>query len=124
MKLNHINLVVSDVAKAISFFEGYFNFKCTGIKGNNVVAILKGADDFTLVIMTNKEGKTIYPDAFHIGFMLENENAVTETYEKLKAGAIAVGQEPGKIRDSFGFYFKFDTIMIEVGHYLTQTVQN
>ena len=118
MKLNHINLVVSNVAEAIIFFETYFNFKCTDIKGDNIVAILKGADDFTLVIMTNKDGKTIYPDAFHIGFMLDNTNAVTETYEKLKNGGVDVGQEPRKIRDSFGFYFTFENIMIEVGHYI------
>ncbi|MEO6722256.1 MAG: VOC family protein [Ferruginibacter sp.] len=118
MKLNHINLVVSNVTEAIAFFETYFNFKCTGIKGDNVVAILKGEDDFTLVIMTSKEGKAVYPGAFHIGFMLDSTNAVTDTYQKLKNGEIAVGQEPGKIRDSFGFYFSFDNIMIEVGHYL------
>ena len=118
MKLNHINLVVSNVAEATNLFETYFNFKCTGIKGDNIVAILKNADDFTLVIMTTKDGKAIYPNAFHIGFMLDNTNAVTETYEKLKNGGVAVGQEPGKIRDSFGFYFTFGSIMIEVGHYI------
>ena len=118
MKLNHINLVVSNVAEAIIFFETYFNFKCTDIKGDNIVAILKAADDFTLVIMTSKEGKAVYPDAFHIGFMLENTTAVTETYEKLKSGSINVGQEPRKIRDSFGFYFTYDNIMIEVGHFI------
>jgi predicted enzyme related to lactoylglutathione lyase len=118
MKLNHINLVVSNVAEAITFFETYFNFKCTDIKGDNIVAILKGIDDFTLVIMTSKEGNTTYPDAFHIGFMLDNTSAVTETFEKLKNGGVAVGQEPRKIRDSFGFYFNFDNIMIEVGHYI------
>jgi len=118
MKLNHINLVVSNVAEAVTFFETYFNFKCTDIKGDNIVAVLKGADDFTLVIMTNKEGNPIYPDAFHIGFMLDNTKAVTATYENLKRGSIVVGQEPRKIRNSFGFYFNFDNIMIEVGHYI------
>lgn len=63
------------------FFLKYFNFKCTDIKGDNVVAILKGVDDFTLVIMRNKEGKAIYPDAFHIGFKLDITNAATETYK-------------------------------------------
>lgn len=121
MKLNHINLIVSNVAKAIIFFETYFNFKCTGIKGDNIIAILKGADDFTLVIMTNKEGKAIYPEAFHIGFMLNNQKDVTKAYEKLKSGGISVGQDPSKIRDSFGFYFTHDSIMIEVGHYINQT---
>jgi catechol 2,3-dioxygenase-like lactoylglutathione lyase family enzyme len=120
MKLNHINLVVSNVAAAIIFFETYFNFKCTDIKGDHIVAVLKGEDDFTLVIMTTKEGNIIYPGAFHIGFMLENTTAVTETFEKLKNDGIAVGQEPRKIRDSFGFYFNFDNIMIEVGHYIKE----
>lgn len=119
MRLNHINLVVSNVADAIKLFETYFSFKCTDIKGDNIVAILKGADDFTLVIMTDKNGQTTYPNAFHIGFMLDNEEAVTKTYDTLKNGGIAVGQEPRKIRDSFGFYFNFDNIMIEVGHYLS-----
>ena len=118
MKLNHINLVVSNVADAIRLFETYFSFKCTDIKGDNIVAILKGADDFTLVIMTDKNGQTTYPNAFHIGFMLDSEDAVTKTYDNLKIGGITVGQEPRKIRDSFGFYFNFENIMIEVGHYL------
>ena len=118
MKLNHINLVVSNVADAIRLFETYFSFKCTDIKGDNIVAILKGADDFTLVIMTDKNGQITYPNAFHIGFMLDSEDAVTKTFDNLKIGGITVGQEPRKIRDSFGFYFNFENIMIEVGHYL------
>lgn len=119
MKLNHINLVVSNVAEAIQLFETYFNFKCTDIKGDNIVAILKGDDDFTLVIMTDKNGQITYPNAFHIGFMLDSETEVIKIYNTLKNGGIAVEQEPRKIRDSYGFYFNFDTVMIEVGHYLT-----
>src|SRR5215831_14613991 len=113
MKLNHINLVVSNVADTIKLFETYFNFKCTSIKGDNAIAILKGVDDFTLVIMTDKNERATYPHAFHIGFMLNSEEAVTKTYAHLKNGGIAVGQEPKKIRDSFGFYFNFENIMIE-----------
>ena len=116
MKLNHINLIVSNVAEATKLFETYFNFKCTDIKGNNIVAILKGEDGFTLVIMTNKNAQTTYPDAFHIGFMLDNTNSVTEMYDKLKNGGIAVRETPRKIRDSFGFYFNFDNLMIEIGN--------
>jgi catechol 2,3-dioxygenase-like lactoylglutathione lyase family enzyme len=118
MKLNHINLVVPDVEDATNLFVTYFNFKCIEIKGDNMLAILKGAGGFTLVIMANKNGKAVYPDAFHVGFMLENTGAVTETYEKLKQGGVNVGEEPRKIRDSFGFYFTFANLMIEVGHYI------
>lgn len=118
MNLNHINLVVSDVTAAVELFETYFNFNCIEIKGDNIVAILKGVNGFTLVIMKDKYGTATYPDAFHIGFMMDSELEVTETYQLLKNGSVAVGQAPSKIRDSFGFYFSYDNIMIEVGHYL------
>jgi len=118
MKLNHINIVVTNVAEVVRFFEIYFNFKCTETKGDNIVAVLKGDDGFILVLMKDKEGKSTYPDAFHIGFMLDNAEQVNEIYLKLKNGGIDVGQEPRKIRDSFGFYFHFEKIMIEVGYYL------
>ncbi|MEO8111909.1 MAG: VOC family protein [Ginsengibacter sp.] len=118
MKLNHINLVVSNIPEAIHLFETYFNFKCTGIKGDHVIAILKGANDFTLVLMSGKNNVAIYPDAFHIGFMQDTKEQVSEIYRQLKDGGISVGEEPKKIRDSFGFYFKFDNLMIEVGHYI------
>lgn len=117
MKLNHINLVVSNVKEATRFFEQNFDFTSTDVKGDYIVSILKGTDDFTLVVMAPKEGAAIYPDAFHVGFMLQDEAEVNAQYEKLKRNGIEVGQEPRKIRDSFGFYFNFDTLMIEVGYY-------
>lgn len=116
MKLNHINLVVTDVAAAVKFFEVYFAFTCTEIKGDNIVAVLKGAENFTLVIMTSKDIEA-YPKAFHIGFMQESKEDVIDVYNQLKTGGIGVGVEPRRIRDSFGFYFVFDHIMIEVGCY-------
>ena len=117
MKLNHINLVVGNVEAATHFFETYFDFKCIHIKGDNVVAILKGTEGFTLVIMKDKAGNPNYPGAFHIGFMLNSEGKVIETYQKLKTAGFISEQEPKKIRDSFGFYFTFENILIEVGHY-------
>ena len=118
MKLNHINLVVSNVAEAIKLFETYFGFKCTETKGDNIAAILKGTDDFTLVIMTSRNGEATYPDAFHIGFMLDSKEEIIKNYNSLKNGGISVGQEPRKIRESFGFYFNFDNIIIEIGCYI------
>ena len=117
MKLNHLNLVVSNVAETVDLFERYFNFKCTTVKGDNVIAVLSGADDSILVLMTDKQGVQ-YPDAFHIGFIFDSVEQVNETWLKLKNGGILIEGEPKKIRNSFGFYFHFDSIMIEVGHYM------
>jgi catechol 2,3-dioxygenase-like lactoylglutathione lyase family enzyme len=118
MKLNHLNLTVINPTKAIHFFETYFDFKCVSTKGDNMIAVLKGADGFELVLMNasmNQKGNSSYPDAFHIGFMLDAAEQVTATWQKLKAGGIILEREPQKIRDNFGFYFHFDNLMIEVG---------
>ena len=118
MYLNHLNLTVTNVSEAIYLFETYFDFKCVEIKGNNMIAVLKGADDFELVLMNagmNQKSNHAYPDAFHIGFMLDDPQYVTRIYKKLKAGGIVLERLPQKIRDNFGFYFHFDNIMIEVG---------
>jgi predicted enzyme related to lactoylglutathione lyase len=117
MKLNHINLVVTNVATAIQFFEHYFDFKCVETKGDNIVAVLKGSDDFTLVIMKSRDGEPQYPHAFHIGFMQDSQQEVIDIHTKLKNAGFDVGEGPKNIRDSFGFYFTFEAVMIEVGYY-------
>ena len=117
MKLNHINLVVNNVAEAVHFFETYFNFKCIEIKGDNIIAILSNEDDFTLVVSKAKSGQATYPDTFHIGFLQRNAEEVNQVYRQLKTAGLVGEQEPRKIRDSFGFYFHFENIMIEIGTY-------
>lgn len=117
--LNHLNLVVNNVKATTEFFETYFNFKCTFIKGDHAITILKGEDNFTLVLMPSADTDLAYPKAFHIGFMFTTPGEVNALHEKLKSGAMEV-PEPKKIRDSYGFYFHFDALMIEVGHYLQE----
>lgn len=119
MTINHLNLVVNNLHDTVSFFETYFGFKCIAEKGG-VISILKNQENFTLVLMTGKEGPVNYPKNFHIGFMLESLQMVDDLYLKLKAN-MELTQSPAKIRDSYGFYFYFDTVFIEVGHYLEES---
>jgi predicted enzyme related to lactoylglutathione lyase len=118
MTINHLNLVVADVAKAVNFFETYFSFSRELIKGNNTIAVLKNSANFTLVLMSDKDGQPSYPKNFHIGFMLASAGAVDQLHQQLAKNGIDVLQSPQKIRDSYAFYFHFENILIEVGHYL------
>lgn len=121
MKLNHINLPVKDVAATRQFFEQYFDFECLEVKGDSALAILKGKDGFILVLMSeafNKNAAIAYPDAFHIGFLLNTDEEVNKTYQRLAAGNLAIDRPPGKIRGQYGFYFRAPgDLLIEVSTY-------
>ncbi|HMG09492.1 MAG TPA: VOC family protein [Mucilaginibacter sp.] len=121
MKLNHINLLVTDVTISISFFEQYFNFKCLEIKGD-FLAVLQGSDGFILVLTArslNRKGNTSYPDAFHIGFSLDSRNEVTDLYNRLVAAGFATEHPPGNMRGSYGFYFNAPgNILTEIACYV------
>lgn len=115
MQLNHINLVVKDVAEAVKLFETYFSFRCLEVKGDNVVAVLENEHKFSLVLMASKTEPAYYPEAFHIGFMMESREAVDALHNKLRLDSIQVGEQPRNIRGGYGFYFHFEALMIEVG---------
>lgn len=83
-----------------------------------MLAVLKGEDDFTLVLMSaafNKNGNVVYPDAFHVGFLFDKNDKVKSVYDRLQLGGVALAQQPGNLRD--GFYFKAPgNILTEVSY--------
>lgn len=116
MKLNHLNLVVTDVARAVKFFEKQLGFKCLQNR-NYAMAILTNTDEFVLVLWSSKLNKselTNYPENFHIGFYQQDKESVIKIYEKLQGEDIIFESEPKNIRNTFGFYFHFDNVMIEI----------
>ena len=118
MKLNHINIPVNDVEEAKLFFEQYLDFTCIDVKGKHDLAILKGADGFTLVLMShafNRNEINSFPSAFHIGFLLSTREEVMEQYNKLKTSDLAIENAPANMRGVFGFYFMAPgNILVEI----------
>ncbi|WP_145855072.1 VOC family protein [Pedobacter suwonensis] len=118
MDLNHINIVVKNVNNAINLFIKHLGFSLI-VNRNSKMAVLENGNHFALVIwgqeLNHKENVPAYPDNFHIGFYQKNELAVWEIYEKLKTEAnLSFESEPKKIRNTFGFYFFFEKLMIEI----------
>lgn len=81
MKLDHINLTVSDVATASAFLKNHFGYKDMFEPNETDIAILEDGSDMHINLM--KGSKTSYPSTFHIGFDLETETNVTEFHERL-----------------------------------------
>jgi catechol 2,3-dioxygenase-like lactoylglutathione lyase family enzyme len=116
LHLNHLSLAVPDVSEASRFFETFFDFRCVDSKGADVLAVLEGQDGFTLVLShLDKEAAISYPKDFHIGFILENQEQVQATFERLQSAGITLPHAPRIMRSSFIFYCHvLETILLEV----------
>jgi catechol 2,3-dioxygenase-like lactoylglutathione lyase family enzyme len=88
MKLNHIDLQVSDVSRARAFFETHFGLRCT-YQRKEQLAMLQD-DDGLVFGVSNLFGSAppVYPPDFHIGFILANESEVRAVHERLVGAGV------------------------------------
>ena len=105
MKLNHLNLTVTNALETQQFLEKYFELRPMG-KGNPKMAFL--SDDNGLVLSLFKDtqaSEAKYPETFHIGFIQESHEKVNEINRRLKEDGFDV-DPPAKMHGSWTFYFK------------------
>lgn len=84
MKLNHLDIPVTDAERAAGFLVTHFGFTLREVKGNHGLMVLDGADGFELVLtkQANAEGAA-HRKSLHIGFMLEARNEVETIHARL-----------------------------------------
>jgi catechol-2,3-dioxygenase len=105
MKLNHLNLSVTDVPEARGFLEKYFGMEDGG--GNNNIGFLRDENGMVLTLTSMKVGREAevrYPATFHIGFIQESRDRVDEINRRLKDDGFDV-PPPSMQHGSWTFYF-------------------
>jgi lactoylglutathione lyase len=105
MKLNHLNLTVTNVPETQKFLQKYFELRDSG--GNNNIAFLTDDNDLVLTLTSMKVGKETevkYPATFHIGFIQESEERVNEINRRLREDGFDV-PPPSRQHGSWTFYF-------------------
>ena len=101
VKLNHLNLTVTDVRAAAGFLETYFGLTNEG--GNAGMAFVRDDDGFVLSLTKRGRSETApYPCSFHVGFFVEHEATVDEVHRRLRADGHDVA-DPER-RHAYGFY--------------------
>jgi catechol-2,3-dioxygenase len=106
MKLNHLNLTVTDVLATQAFLEKYFGLRNMG--GNSNIAFLSDENGIVLTLTSMKIGNETevkYPATFHIGFIQESEQRVNDINRRLKDDGFDV-PPPSKQHGSWTFYFQ------------------
>jgi lactoylglutathione lyase len=106
MKVNHLNLTVTDPVETQQFFVKHFGLKSRG-KGNQNIALLSDDNGMVLTLMRtemDQKSEVKYPDTFHLGFIQESEEQVNEINRRLKADGFHVAP-PSRQHGSWTFYF-------------------
>ena len=118
MQLNHLDLPVPDVALAAAFFQTAFGFRCLESRGRDGMAILQGDGGFVLVLTrTRPTQPPQYPERFHLGFLLDSEQAVRDTWQRLADAGAHPPEAPRAMRGGFMFYCHAPGgILVEVSH--------
>jgi catechol-2,3-dioxygenase len=105
MKLNHLNLTVTDVPAASKFLAQYFELRDGG--GNRNMAFLFDDNGMVLSLTSMKVGGETdvrYPVTFHIGFIQESHERVNEINRRLVEDGYDV-PPPSRQHGSWTFYF-------------------
>ncbi len=117
MRLNHLNLTVTDVRGAVDFFKTYFGLHDMG--GNAGMAFLSDLPEYQGIILSLMKAKPStwkgYPDTFHVGFFVEDRAEVDALAARLRADGYE-SDDPADTGHSYGFYVNAPGgVVVEVG---------
>ncbi len=90
MKLNHLDLQVSNVQRSVDFFERYFGLELGSSRTSPAIAILADQHGFVLVLQRKKSDAEAYPEGFHLGVSVDDAEAVHRAHARLREGGLDV----------------------------------
>lgn len=118
MKLNHLNLTVSNVPESHRFLEKYFGLKgYNGMEPREAMSFMSDDSGMLLALFRAASGtEAKYPAGFHIGFIQETEEQVDRINQRLRDDGYQV-PKPARLHGSWTFYFHAPGgFMVEVLH--------
>ncbi len=107
MKLNHLNLSVTDPVLSQGFLAKYFGLTISG-KPNDRICFLEDENGMVLSLTSMTlagESEVRYPATFHIGFIQPTPTEVDRIHAQLSADGYEVPQ-PSHQHGSWTFYFE------------------
>jgi catechol-2,3-dioxygenase len=92
VKLNHLDLQVSDVPATVVFFESLFGLECQTNRSSGAIAILSDHSGFVLVLQKKKAAAETYPEGFHLGFLVDEVAILEQVQARARAHSVQVSE--------------------------------
>jgi uncharacterized membrane protein len=93
MKLNHVDLQVTDADAAREFFERHFELRCVYRRAE--LALLEDDAGLQLGVSNLRHAPPpAYPPDFHVGFVLERAEDVRAIYDRLATAGVPIKMSP------------------------------
>jgi catechol 2,3-dioxygenase-like lactoylglutathione lyase family enzyme len=93
LKLNHVDLQVSNVDVAREFFENHFGLRRIYQRAGQL-ALLKDDAGLELGVSNLRcSPPPTYPSDFHVGFVLDRADAVRKVYARFRDGGVRIKME-------------------------------
>ncbi len=106
MKLNHLNLTVSNVLETHRFLQKHFGLEGLGGEPSEAMGFLSDDNGLVLSLFRAAKGTEVkYPPGFHVGFVQEREERVDQINQRLREDGFKV-PKPARIHGSWTFYFQ------------------
>jgi catechol 2,3-dioxygenase-like lactoylglutathione lyase family enzyme len=116
MRLNHLDLQADDVPATAAFFERYFGLTIHGNRTSPAIIILSDEDGFSLAVQRRKRADEAYPEGFHIGFLVDGEEAVRRQHERMVGDGVSCTDVIVNNRGVMFYLTAPGDITVEVGH--------
>ena len=102
MKLNHLNLSVTDPMAASEFLARHFALRPGG--GNRGMQVLYDDQGMVLTLIKGRAEEVRYPPTFHVGFIQPSEADVDAINARLREDGYEV-DAPARLHGAWTFYF-------------------
>ncbi len=88
MRLNHLDLHVTDVLRSVELFETIFGLELQSSRRSPALAILGDGAGFVLVLQ--RRDAVVYPDGFHLGFLVDDVDTVLRVFTRARSAGLEV----------------------------------
>ena len=102
MKLNHLNLTVTDPVAVSEFLARHFALRPGG--GNRGMQVLYDDQGMVLTLIKGRAEEVRYPPTFHVGFIQPSEADVDAINARLREDGYDV-DAPARLHGAWTFYF-------------------